>query len=263
MLIAEVRGKSNPAIADDEDYLTSTVFSHLRYVSPGPFWNRLFARAKTLPIDGVEKSVFAALGRADDLKQFATLETHFWPSCAGLGQPELALVFRGEAPRPLVALVEVKLWAEKSGHGECDQLMRYLKIADNVSRLSVPLPVDADVIVIYLTPRESSAEVEASLDEYGDDERSRRRLFHLQWQDLVDAIDEALPQENDFNSTILNDVREFLRLRGLEYFAGFRRPPDLADFHAAAACFYSTTDSFRGFALVPELREMQIVRGAW
>ena len=62
MLLAEIHGKSEVSVRDHEDYLTSTVFGHLRYVRPGPFWTGLFSRAITLPIRGVGESLIQILG---------------------------------------------------------------------------------------------------------------------------------------------------------------------------------------------------------
>jgi hypothetical protein len=46
MLIAETRGKSAAEVQNNEDYLTSAVFGHLRYVPPNAFWRELFAQAR-------------------------------------------------------------------------------------------------------------------------------------------------------------------------------------------------------------------------
>ena len=136
MLLAETHGKYDLAVRNNEDYLTSTVFSHLRYVPPGPFWSALYSRAKTLPIEGAEESLVAVLGKEHDLAAYKKLEIHFWPSCPGLGEPDLAMCFTGEGQNTLIILVEVKLWSAKGGHGELDQLNRYLEIADSIHRLT-------------------------------------------------------------------------------------------------------------------------------
>ncbi len=45
MMQAELHGHSAREILTNEDYLTSTVFGHLRYLSPSIFWENLFSRA--------------------------------------------------------------------------------------------------------------------------------------------------------------------------------------------------------------------------
>ena len=52
MLLAEIRGHAAPEIAGNEDYLTSTVFGHLRYVSMAPFWEAFFSRSVGLVGEG-------------------------------------------------------------------------------------------------------------------------------------------------------------------------------------------------------------------
>jgi hypothetical protein len=49
VLLAEIHGKTLEVARDNEDYLTSAVFGHLRYVAPGLFWDELLKRAKGLP----------------------------------------------------------------------------------------------------------------------------------------------------------------------------------------------------------------------
>jgi hypothetical protein len=49
MLVAEVHGKRVAEAQDAEDYLTSAVFGHLRYIPPSVFWPDLFALATGLP----------------------------------------------------------------------------------------------------------------------------------------------------------------------------------------------------------------------
>ena len=49
MLLAEILGKRLEATRNSEDYLTSAVFGHLRYIEPGLFWDTLFAKAGGIP----------------------------------------------------------------------------------------------------------------------------------------------------------------------------------------------------------------------
>lgn len=262
MLLAEIHGKYDVAVRDHEDYLTSTIFGHLRYLPPGPFWSRLFSKAKTLPINGIESSLTAVLGDQHDLNRYKKLEVHFWPNCAGLGQPELAMCFSGGGQNPVVVLVEIKLWAGKGGDGIDDQLFRYLRIADSICNLKPSVPSNAKVVVVYLTPRESSNEVRESLFLSGDLSANNQRLFRLRWQDVILAIDEEIQHESESSQLILNDVRDFLRVRGLEYFDGFRDFTNIGEIQAIRS-FYSREGVFHGFDSAAALMELEIVKGRW
>lgn len=262
MLLAEIHGKYEPAAREHEDYLTSTVFSHLRYIPPGPFWERLLSRAKTNPIQGREEWMTDVLGE-HSIADFDNLNVLFWPSCPKLGEPELALCFTGGNQQPLVVLVEVKLWAGKSGMGDNDQLMRYLRIADAIGDLKPQVPEGATVVVMYLTPRESINEVQESLEQYGDSEPSRRRLFRLQWQDVIEAALEKRDQETGISRTILDDVIRFLQVRGLEKFKGFKVVKDLDCLESRCGGFYHSSIGFNGFQTSADLAEVRVVKGEW
>jgi hypothetical protein len=162
-----------------------------------------------------------------------------------------------------VILVEVKLWSPKSGHGENDQLMRYLCIADDLHNLEPTVPADSTAVVMYLTPRDSTAEVRESLCIYGDSDSSRRRLFRLQWQDCVDAAEQCIPRETDQNRVIVSDVMGFLRQRGLEYFNGFCLVNGLEQLEASHGPFYTEGRAFDGFEQVQGIGEVKVVKGAW
>lgn len=129
MLLAEIHGHILREAEGNEDYLTSAVFGHLRYIPPGIFWEEFFRLAKALPIGGEEKPLSEYLAdRGSRISEFSTLEIHFWPSHPKFGQPDMLLCFGKEGSHPIVILVEVKLWSEKSGIGKDDQLARYLRI---------------------------------------------------------------------------------------------------------------------------------------
>ena len=187
MLLAELSGKSCAAARDSEDYLTSAVFGHLRYVPPGAFWDALLAHARGLPgLDHAEPSLAAALADAAGLpSSYQRLTAHFWRSHPAHGEPDLLLVFTAPGRSPLVLLIEVKLWAGKSGTGDNDQLARYLRVLDDLTGAGVAVPPGAAGYLIYLTPREARAEVEESLRASADPGGARARLFRLRWQDVL------------------------------------------------------------------------------
>ena len=85
-----------------------------------------------------------------------------------------------------------------------------------------------------------------SLTEYGDLPGNRRRLFRLQWQDMIEAISEAMLKETQPNQLVLNDVKEFLRVRQLEYFKGFIWPASIQSLRGECGSFYTSAAAFRG-----------------
>jgi hypothetical protein len=110
VLTAELNGHVVPEAKNNEDYLTSTVFGHLRYIPPAIFWSDLFERAFTLPIGG------RALSLRDQLRlwignvdKYQRLHVFFWPSHPTLGIPDLILIFTGPNNTPLMVLVEARL----------------------------------------------------------------------------------------------------------------------------------------------------------
>ncbi len=220
MLVAEIHGKYVLEARTFEDYLTSAVFGHLRYIKPGSFWDALFDIAVSQPI---ELTVITANERIRketgcSLGSFGALNALFWPEHKE-GIPDLILHFYGNQPRSVVILIEAKLYAAKSSTGEHDQLAKYLRILNSLQDLRPPLPSDALALAVYLTATDSRSEIIESLNQYGDCDQARQRLFHLQWQDVIRAIDMTMPA-SELDAQILGDVRRFLHKRNLEYFSG-------------------------------------------
>ncbi len=223
MLIAEIHGKYVLEARSSEDYLTSAVFGHLRYIKPGTFWDALFDLAVSQPIGSrvITASERIQEGIGGSLGSFATLKAIFWPRHQE-GIPDLVLHFSGNPARSVVILIEAKLNATKSSIGEHDQLARYLRILDSLPELHPPLPSDALALAVYLTATDSRSEILESLEQYGDTEQVRQRLFHLQLQDLIRAI-ESTARASEVEELILKDVCKFLRKRDLQYFSGMER----------------------------------------
>ena len=90
--------------------------------------------------------------------------------------------------------------------------------------------------MVYLTAVDSRSDVIESLAEYGDTPESRKRLYRLQWQDLIRAIDRTQAR-SETEALILRDVRAFLHKRGLEYFSGMDAATDLPTVLAADGDF--------------------------
>lgn len=266
MLLAEIHGKSLEAARDNEDYLTSAVFGHLRYVQPGLFWDVLLKRARGLPGPGGQESslgrVLANAGRSPSA--YSRLEVRFWRHHTRHGEPDLILLFGADGRSPLVVLIEAKLWSEKSGTGDRDQLVRYLRVLEDLAAVGVHVPADAARFLVYLTPGESLAEVADSAGRVDDPVRDRPRLFRLQWQDVLEAADEAWPGSPEPACTILADVACFLRVLGLEYFKGMSRLDDLPLLEQGFGGFYTGgLGAFNGMTREPLLDFFEVCKGAW
>jgi hypothetical protein len=262
MLIAELHGKVVAEAQNNEDCLTSCVFGHLRYLPPAVFWEQFLSCAITVPIDGESRSLTDVLGEQQIyISQYSDLTVNNWLSHPKFGEPDLALLFSGGGMQPLVILIEAKLWAEKSGVAENDQLGRYLRSSSDLGSFNPPLPTSAKVALIYLTPRESLSEVMETLA-LCDDIEARELLFRVQWQDVIDAAERSLSSErNSLHRLILTDVAEFLRRRGLEYFKGFSTDSSLPLLNEKEFAFYSR--GTRAFS-TPNLPDcFQIQRGEW
>src|ERR1035438_9556502 len=101
MLLAEIHGHSVPEVADNEDYLTSTVFGHLRYVPPAMFWEEFLSRALGLPFEMQELTLLEALAlKGVQPSTYASLDAVFWPTHSSFGTPDLALCFTGPNLQP-------------------------------------------------------------------------------------------------------------------------------------------------------------------
>ena len=266
MLLAEIHGKVLEEAQSHEDYLTSAVFGHLRYLPPSLFWDEFFSNAKTLPLDGREKSLSQSLReQGSRVSEYSAVQIHFWPNHPKWGEPDLALCFTGSNLRPLVVVVEVKLNSEKSGSGDEDQLVKYLGILSDLSALhvDVPMPVNPFAALVYLTPRESLREIESSLASSRATLADRQRLFRVQWQDLLAVARRAASGADGQSKTILRDVSLFLQKRGLEYFSGFAEVPALPIFDSNDGAFYERHGFFDGFREVAGWRPIQIEEGGW
>lgn len=258
MLVADIHGKIVPESHGSEDYLTSAVIGHLRYVPPGDFWRALFAASRSNAPGGPTL--------ADELWPpenpvggYSGLSVRFWPREGEDGEPDLILEFSGPGRPAHLVLVEAKLWSGKGGTGDRDQLVRYLRVLDRLVPGSSQSAGVGSRCLVYLTPRDSTEEVEDSLRHAADPARERRRTYRLQWQDVLVAA-EGSPGETEPAKTILRDIALFLRRRGLEYFVGFRHLPDLPDIETVRAAF-TEPDTFFFRVSLPQIASVR--RAGW
>ena len=258
MLLADIRGHPLAAAQEDENYLTSVVFGHLRYIPPEFFWERLLSLARGLTGGQVQKSLDDFVRQTEHgVSEYSSLKVFFWPWHRRRGEPDVLFSFTGIGLRPITVVVEVKLWSGKSG-GDEDQLVRYLKILDELQEFQgFNLPDGSLGAVLYLTPRDSTAEILESLKSSLNPNRDRARIFRLQWQDFVQACNETLPTGEPQVDMILRDVQAFLRSRGLEYFAGFRRISPRPELRVKRARFN------RLFVRLDELLELRVKRACF
>jgi hypothetical protein len=130
MLLAEIHGKAVREAESDEDMLTSTVFSHLRYVEPACFCPDLFRKILLVDVVGDSgitlASDLASQGLA--LDQYERLEVSFWPRISPSAEPDLILTFSDDRQVDLVVLIEAKFMSGKSGSAENDQLLKYYRL---------------------------------------------------------------------------------------------------------------------------------------
>src|ERR1700728_236567 len=152
MFLAEIHGKLLADARDNEDYLTSSVFGHLRYIPPGSFWKAFLVRCRSLPHEGTGITAYAYLSERAGMgiEKYGSLRAIFWPRIPK-DEPDLMLVFTGPNLPALVVCVEAKLNAGKSGRGEKDQLARYLRACDSLDCMRPQIPKDAISVVVYLT----------------------------------------------------------------------------------------------------------------
>lgn len=111
---------------------------------PTVFWEEFLANAIGIPVGGESNSLIEVLGKQQiRISSYSTVRVLSWPTHPKFGEPDLALVFMGEGMRPLVLFIEAKLWSEKSGREENDQLARYLRAIHDLSSFSPRLPESA------------------------------------------------------------------------------------------------------------------------
>lgn len=220
MLLAEIHGKRNASVERDEDYLTSTVFGELRRVSSLAFWGEFFKRAISVTGGNLRAELVC---NNFELGPRCLFGITFWPSYPGFGEPDLLLKFVDTTGRVLLLIIEVKLFAAKSGTGKDDQLRRYFDLLQDGKQ---KLLAGTDVYLsgsIYLTHRFSLDELRDSVA-LTPNGRGARWMFTLQWQDLLEVAQDCADEE-----PILRDVAVFLRRRGYEAFRGFANPRSGAD----------------------------------
>lgn len=260
MLVAETRGKRLKEAENHEDYLTSSTFGHLRYIKPNLFWHELLSKAKPSTHD--ESPLTTKLPYS--IAEYENLQSYFWHR-GEYGEPDLILRFTGDGLPPIIILIEVKLWSSKSG--EKDQLAKYFDILDDLGSAKVP-STDHDLkFMLFLTPRDATAEIKESLSSLPEHHRDNCVIYKLEWQQVLKVAKEESENCSGMEKDILRDVAEFLRRRGLEYFDKFSRNDKLVDLVKTDGSFYSPkvqwSGLFHGFKDHNELSLFSMEHGGW
>lgn len=251
MIEAELRGKVSSKLEDVEDLLTSAVFGLLQYVPPSIFWPAVLTRAESCK---GKPFVERCKELGAHIPNYEKVNAHFWPVHQKFGEPDLLLVFSGGGQLPLCCIIEAKLWSNKSGREEQDQLNRYLAALKDSQWLGRVTGFYGPVALpglIYLTPRAARLELYDSIKHAPDYLAAEFSLFLLQWQDILEVARQVLPQVDEPQRAMLSRIADFLEHRGLAYFRGFSDLP-LEDFTTVEAHFYSPTEvGFSGFTEMP------------
>jgi hypothetical protein len=173
----------------------------------------------------------------------------FWKDCLKFGEPDLLLRFTGDAVKPLIVLIEVKLNSTKSGVGDNDQLAKYLALLDDGSTLPNWKCAEEHRYLIYLTQTFAKLELEASVLASGRPDAARR-MFGLEWRDVLEVS--ASEANGGF---LLSEVADFLKGRGFEAFGGMRQPA-LPSITLAGGGFYGS-DYFKHDDFIRSQQELR------
>jgi hypothetical protein len=263
MLLAGICGKASPEAERDEDMLTSTVFSHLRYVAPPYFWHELLTKALMVDVVGESGTTLASdiAGQNLAVKQYERLDICFWPRISYSAEPDLILTFSGGRQVDLVILIEAKFMSGKSGSADDDQLLKYYRILHDTDTPFGKLRKNAAKFLVYLTANDPVFDVRESLHASTKSGIPAAKIYVLRWQDIQDIAEReyrrlTLQSPNSASGLVLRDVSRFLRKLRLEYFCGFIEMEGLA---SVSGAFY---DSLY-FRKLPLLDYFPIQSGAW
>jgi len=80
---------------------------------------------------------------------------------------------------------------------------------------------------------------------------------------MVEAIEDALLKELELSQLILRDVRDFLLVRRLGYFKGFRLPKGVECLREVCGAFLARKGAFQGFQMAAGVAQIQVFKGAW
>lgn len=254
-----------PEIKAREDYLTSSIFGALKYLSP-------------------KDGIFPVIGEAFNYKLKKNLNEHlnstgvyledikkvelcFWPKSIEYGEPDIVMILHG-SNKDYAIIIEVKYFSYKHGEGEEDQLKRYF-IALSTNKNRATFACDAiknfsgDLLaIIYLTQYEASEEIADTLDVLEKEGKKDvdDKFFHLKWQSVACVIENLLRNEKDlYRERIYDDIYKLLDFKNLTPFKGFSGLPEKIEFEQLfeSSAFFNTAEKilnnrFNGYLPIPK-----------
>jgi len=209
MLVAETHGKPFDLVRDREDYLTSAIFGHLRYLQPSVFWPTLLGRARSH--GRVQSLLEFASDNGVEVGGYHDLVIDFWERTYKANEPDLILRFQSPKKPALNLVTEVKLRSGKGTGTGGDQLARYFELLR-------PRGENELTVFLYLTVNDgpSRADIEDTLIKHPEYEGFRDRIFRLQWHHVASAAADEAEKDLPYPSNlIVSDVRILLERWGL------------------------------------------------
>lgn len=221
MLIADIKGKISN-LENNEDYLTSSVFSVFKYINE--LWLEKYLK-KAINLKGQTLNV-----------SMENPKYSFWPwfsnreSC---GVPDLVIYTQNTA-----IIIEAKNYSGKSGEETVfDNEAKMETILDQLYReyyiglFNILGNKYKDFCVIYLTrhPHFPKEELEQTINlierkDYKQANKARNRLYWLNWQKAGVILEQVISSKNsnEIEINLSKDLLEFLERRNLREFTGFK-----------------------------------------
>ena len=245
MTIAELRGKISSLGANvtdtSEDLLTSDVFGCFRYIPPECGLVQFLETARTLSRDEFRTP-----------RPIMRAHWSFWPFIRFRGrtpcEPDVLIGLESQEGIHMV-MIEAKYLSEKSsyedeGERPNDQLARELDNLEMLEPGDLGWDTTKEVVgrsLLYLTQDASipSTALQESLREY---RRKRNRvgtIYWTSWRHLAAILEEQSRGLDEYQATVLNDIRLLLEKKRLTMFRGMT--PLTTSFNKRTYMFYSVS----------------------
>ena len=178
------------------------------------------------------------------------------------------MILKGHKKKDLLFVIEVKLYSDKSGTDEDDQLKRYylsLHSSKNRSEYSnkrISNFKGEFVGIIYLKPFIQKEEIRDSIKELSKlNVESENNMFYLEWSNIVDQIESCLRiYQDEAKKKLYKSIYDILVFKNLQEFKGW----DNIDFEPlnirSRIFFKSEESSFNGFSDYSESKIMEYRR---
>ena len=250
MLIADIRGKLTPSEYVSEDFLTSSVFSSLKYL-PKKWLEKFLRSCVNMKGSGFEYHAKSPV--------FLFWKWYKLSEAYGNGAIPDVIILDDN----LAVVIECKYTSPKGGSGTdedgsgvevrrepsrttlSDQLAREYfvgkkALVNKQHRVNGHTRRIDDFVLVYLTDETffPSADIEESLDEIeriepGEHGKAASRIFWTNWESLVPILHEikTVNDSSSFEHDLSHDLLLFLEKRGITRFGGFDSisSPELLD----------------------------------